>query len=100
MQSKFMSNSTIILNKGSTMKNPIIFIVVSIVALLNISSAYAGMSEVKWKNTEKYNDIRAGNEHQKHFEERIFGAFEKHFLKLSEQLPKGQLLQIKVLMLI
>lgn len=78
------------------MKTTILFFVLSIVALFNIDSAYAGMSEVKWKNTEKYKDIRAGNEHQKHFEKRIFSAFEKHFLKLSEQLPKGQLLKIEV----
>jgi len=59
-------------------------------------SAFAGTSEVKWNETDKYTDIRAGNEHREHFKTRIFKAFEKHFSKLSEKLPEGQLLKVKV----
>jgi len=59
-------------------------------------SASAGTSEVKWNETDKYTDIRAGNEHRGHFKARIFKAFEEHFSKLSESLPEGQLLKVEV----
>lgn len=70
----------------------------SIIALLFvfINSAYAGTSEIKWTEPDKYTDIRAGNEHRVRFKERIFKAFEEHFLALSAALPEGQLLKVDV----
>lgn len=56
----------------------------------------AGESEIKWTEPDKYTDVRSGNENRKHFKERIFKSFEKHFAKLSEQLPEGQILKLDV----
>lgn len=91
-----MSNSARTIIGVNTMKKSIIYIFLSIITLLNMSSVYAGMSEVKWINVETYKDIKASHEHQKRFEARIFSAFEKHFLKLSEKLPEGHLLKVEV----
>jgi len=56
----------------------------------------AGESEVIWENTDKYTDVRAGNEHRKNFRNGVFDKFEKHFATLSKKLPDGQLLKINV----
>jgi len=65
--------------------------------LLAISgNVIAGKSEIKWTEPDKYTDVRSGNENRKHFKERIFESFEKHFAKLSEQLPEGQILKLDV----
>jgi hypothetical protein len=85
-----------IMNEESIMKKLLVLIVLFVTGLLNSNNAFAGMSEVTWKDSDKYTDLRPGNEHRQHFKNRIFGAFEKHFLKLSEQLPEGQLLKIEV----
>lgn len=60
------------------------------------SVAHAATSEVTWKNYEKYRDIYPGNENRKHFRERTFKNFEKHFTKLAESLPEGLVLKIEV----
>ena len=57
---------------------------------------YAATSEVTWTDHEKYRDIHSGSEGRKHFRERTFKSFEKHFAKLAENLPKGQTLKINV----
>lgn len=57
---------------------------------------YAATSEVTWTDHEKYRDIHPGSEGRKHFRERTFKSFEKHFAKLAENLPKGQILKINV----
>jgi hypothetical protein len=56
----------------------------------------AGQSEITWTEPEKYTDIRPGSESKKRFRNRIFKNFEKHFIKLSEQLPEGQILKLNV----
>jgi hypothetical protein len=58
--------------------------------------AYAATSEVTWNNFEKYRDIHPSNESRKHFRERTFKNFEKHFSQLAKKLPEGQVLKIKV----
>jgi len=60
------------------------------------SVAYAATSEVTWTDYEKYRDIKPGNGSRKHFRERTFKNFEKHFTKLAESLPEGQVLKIEV----
>ncbi len=64
--------------------------------LTTIGSVTAGESEVIWTEPDKYTDVRSGNENRKHFKERIFKNFEKHFAKLSEKLPEGKTLKINV----
>ncbi|MBL4823287.1 MAG: DUF3016 domain-containing protein [Colwellia sp.] len=58
--------------------------------------AYAATSEITWSDYEKYRDIHPGNEGRKSFREHTFKTFEKHFAKLAERLPAGQLLKINV----
>ncbi|WP_426369608.1 DUF3016 domain-containing protein [Pseudocolwellia sp. HL-MZ7] len=64
--------------------------------LTTVGSAVAGESEVTWTDPDKYTDVRSGNENRKHFKERIFKSFEKHFAKLSQKLPEGKTLKINV----
>ena len=66
----------------------------TIVSFQNV--AYAATSEVTWTDYEKYRDINPGNGHRKHFRERTFKNLEKHFAKLAEKLPEGQVLKIDV----
>lgn len=66
----------------------------TVVLLPNV--VYAATSEVTWTDHEKYRDIHSGNEGRKHFRERTFKSFEKHFAKLAEDLPKGQTLKVNV----
>ena len=60
------------------------------------NQAFAASSEVTWTNPDKYRDIRPGNESRKHYRERIFKDFEKHFAKLAECLPEQQTLKLDV----
>ncbi len=82
-------------NEENTMKK-ITLILPALMLLVFANTSYAGTSEVKWSDPDKYTDIRAGNEHRGHFKSRIFKAFEEHFAKLSEKLPEDQLLKIDV----
>jgi len=67
----------------------------TIVSFQNV--AYAATSEVIWTDYEKYRDIRPSNNGgRKHFRETTFKNFEKHFTKLAESLPEGQVLKIEV----
>lgn len=58
--------------------------------------AYAATSEVTWTDYKKYRDIRPGSESRKHFRERTFNNFEKHFAKLAQNLPVEEVLKINV----
>jgi hypothetical protein len=58
--------------------------------------AYAATSEVTWTDHEKYRDIYSGSDGRKSFRERTFKNLEKHFAKLAENLPEGQMLKINV----
>jgi hypothetical protein len=75
-------------------------ITVTLLAIFTFTSffqiVYAATSEVTWDNYEKYRDIHPSNESRKHFRERTFKNFEKHFSKLAAKLPEGQVLKIKV----
>lgn len=67
----------------------------TVVSFQNV--AYAATSEVTWTDYEKYRDIQpSNNSGRKQFRERTFKNFEKHFTKLAENLPEGQVLKIEV----
>ena len=67
----------------------------TIVSFQNV--AYAATSEVSWTDYKKYRDIRPSNNGgRKHFRESTFKNFEKHFTKLAESLPEGQVLKVDV----
>ncbi len=72
----------------------------TLLALFTLASfqniAYAATSEVTWTDYKKYRDIDSGNENRNSFRERTFKSFEKHFTKLAENLPEGQVLKIEV----
>ena len=57
---------------------------------------YAATSEVTWTDYENYRDIHPGSEGRKHFRERMFESFDKHFAKLAKVLPEGHVLKINV----
>lgn len=60
------------------------------------SFVHAAEVEVKWSNPDKYRDIHAGEQHRKHFKERLFKAFEEHFAKMAESLPENQKLVLDI----
>ncbi len=72
------------------MKKSIAYLIVTAVALVPLTNVQAADVEVKWTNSDKYSDIDAGEEHRKHFKERTFKSFEKHFAKLAKSLPENQ----------
>ena len=66
----------------------------TIVSFPNV--ACAATSEVTWTDYKKYRDINPGDHGRKQFRENTFYNFEKHFTKLAEKLPEGQILKIDV----
>lgn len=59
-------------------------------------TAWAGTAEVSWHEPEKYRDVRAGEEIQSRFEKRIFEEFEMYFDYITDRLPEGYTLKLKV----
>lgn len=74
--------------------NKIVLIVSSV--LFANGQTMAATSEVNWINVDKFQDIRAGDQHKGKFEQRTFAAFEQHFAKLAAKLPADQVLTISV----
>ena len=52
--------------------------------------------EVNWLEPDTYRDILPGEQHRKSFRERIFTSLNKHFAKISDQLPENQVLKVNV----
>ncbi len=72
-----------------------------LITLLSFSLvSFGGMAanvEINWVEPENYKDVRPGNHgSKKKFEEQVFYTLEKHFTKMAEQLPEGQLLTVNV----
>ncbi len=67
-----------------------------LMSLVFATSSVAGTSEVKWSNPDDYRDVDAGEGHRVKFKERVFADFDKHFAKLAQKLPEGQILMIDV----
>jgi hypothetical protein len=78
------------------MKNLMLAIILVTFTLGVSPNAFSAASEVTWKDYKSYRDINSGTEGKKHFRERTFNEFEKHFAKLAESLPEDQLLKIEV----
>jgi hypothetical protein len=78
------------------MKKSILLITLLSAGFLLSPSVYAANSEVTWTDYKSYRDIDPGNEGRKSFRERTFKDLEKHFAKLAETLPEGQVLKIDV----
>lgn len=78
------------------MKNLRTVVMMCLTTMLLVPSVLAGTSEVTWTNPEKYRDIDPGDGHREHFKRQVFAKFEKHFSKLAEKLPEGQVLKINV----
>ncbi len=70
--------------------------IAALISLVFATSSMAGTSEVKWINPDDYRDVDAGEGHRAKFKKRVFADFEKHFAKLAEKLPEGQILIIDV----
>lgn len=78
------------------MKKLMFYILASTFLIGHVSTSFAADVEVEWTNPDKYRDIDAGDSHRKHFKERTFKSFEKHFNKLAQSLPAEQKLVINV----
>jgi hypothetical protein len=78
------------------MNKVITFLIFTAAALVPFTNVQAADVEVKWTNSDKYSDIDAGEEHRKHFKERTFKSFEKHFSKLAAKLPENQKLVLDI----
>jgi hypothetical protein len=59
-------------------------------------STNAATVSVEWKNTDKYSDIRSGEQNRAYFKRYVFSSLEKHLAKLAEKLPEKQKLSIEV----
>lgn len=78
------------------MKKLHIIFATALVLTASQNQAFAASSEVTWTNPNNYRDIQPSNESRKHYRERIFKNFEKHFAKLAENLPEQQTLKLDV----
>lgn len=63
-----------------------------------LGSPVVNSAEVKvdWQAPEKFTDIRAGDEHRKHFRERLFSDLSEHLATLADNLPAEQTLAFTV----
>lgn len=84
------------IRRGYIMKTITTILVAALTLISLQNDAFAATSEVTWSDYKKYRDIKAGDESRKHFRERTFKNFEKHFTKLASRLPEGQILKIDV----
>ena len=72
-------------------------IVIATTMLITSPLTLAADSEVTFTDSDKYRDIRNGNNGtKKSFEDRVFKTLEEHYAKLAEGLPKDQKLIIDV----
>lgn len=78
------------------MKQSIMHLIIALVILVLWTEVEAAEVEVKWSNPDKYSDIDAGEAHRKHFKERTFKSFEKHFAELAATLPEQQKLILDI----
>lgn len=77
------------------MKKLITNITIFLIAVSFTNFVKAAKAEITWTDYEKYRDIHPSNESRKHFRERTFYNFEKHFNKLAAKLSEGQVLKIE-----
>jgi len=78
------------------MKQSIMHLITALMILVPFTDIQAAEVEVKWSNSDKYSDMDAGEEHRKHFKERTFKSFEKHFAELAAALPEQQKLIVDI----
>jgi len=68
----------------------------SILGLFSYQSIAAADLEITWQAPENYTDMLASNEPQQRFHEKTFKKLDNTLAQLTEKLPDGQKLQIKV----
>ncbi|MFC1839731.1 DUF3016 domain-containing protein [Thermodesulfobacteriota bacterium] len=79
------------------MKKYIIYSFMVCTALCCTLSAQAALLEIEWIDTKKYRDIRASNENQKYFEERVINNLTRFFRTAAEEhLPADQTLYVRI----
>ena len=78
------------------MKKLITYLLCALPVFGQLAHVQAAEIEVKWSNSDKYDDIDAAGEHRKHFKDRVFKSFEKHFTKVAAALPENHKLIIDV----
>jgi len=71
-------------------------IAVVLLSSLITAPVWAGEAKVTWENPDRYRDVRAAEENQARFEQRVFAGLEAHFQVLAERLPEGHKLDVTV----
>ncbi len=61
-----------------------------------VSTAQAATLEVTWQDVDNYRDIRATNENQARFQEKVTSGLAEHLTELAAQLPTDHVLRITV----
>jgi hypothetical protein len=72
-----------------------ILLSLSLLTLIS-SNVWAGEAKVTWQDPEKYSDIKASQERQDRFQEKLFKHFDKVFADLAAQLPNDSKLEITI----
>lgn len=71
-----------------------IIVIMTTVLLFMSTHGVAGEITVTWKNPETFSDVRAANESQSKFRDRVIAKLTKHWQEQAEQLPDGIKLEI------
>lgn len=66
------------------------------ISILFIGVSQAGTATVEWHDPDSYLDIRHANSGKNQFRRNVFNQFEKHFSKLTAEMPEGFELKVKV----
>jgi hypothetical protein len=64
--------------------------------ILPALAAHAAEVRIVWEHPDRYTDIRAGEENQAAFEQRVFKSFGEIFNRLARTMPDGDVWEIKV----
>jgi len=70
--------------------------IVVLITAVFAASAMAATSEVVWKDSDNYRDVKQANGADKPFKKRVFKSLEEHFSSLATKLPADHKLQIEV----
>ncbi|CAH9054729.1 hypothetical protein PSECIP111951_02050 [Pseudoalteromonas holothuriae] len=69
-------------------------VIVLIMGLCAACSVYAGEAKVNFKDFNEYRDVYPSNEVKGAYHKRLAKQFERHIVKLAEQLPQGYKLDV------
>jgi hypothetical protein len=71
-------------------------LLLSTAMLLATAGVQAATANLQWSDPKEFRDIRATNDNQKRFEQRVIKELEEEFREEAAKLPEGQTLNISV----